>query len=430
MDPVDCFHLPDGTRFEVPADFENYRSRLVAAFPHQSKSLDRFFACVRQAYLLGLLGYFRGRHTPQLEQYSRLTVRDAIDRHFDDRRLKLLLTADCAHWGSPPCRTSFVFDSMLRLSYFLGNYYPRGGSQAFADELARTFEECGGVVLLKSNVRRIVVRSGSACGIEIETGPQRCRSIRHIAAGAVISNADLRLTIDRLLPGDAVDPNYRNFVHRLRPTLPCFLTHIGVRDVSPDTLREVHGYRWNGWDSDRVSTNEFTFKIFVPTLYEPRMAPPDGQVIIVQKLVDPDYESVTDWQSHKRAVEQFILAELERLIPGLRDRTVVCLSATAQTANRYTLNHHGAMLGWEMSPGQLGEHRPDVVGPVRNLFFVGQWTRPGGGITPVIVSAMRVADLITQSDSIIASPASSTPLPDLAPVLAGTPTVDQVEALV
>jgi len=33
-------------------------------------------------------------------------------------------------------RTSFVFDSMLRLSYFLGNYYPRGGSQAFADELA------------------------------------------------------------------------------------------------------------------------------------------------------------------------------------------------------------------------------------------------------------------------------------------------------
>jgi hypothetical protein len=29
------------------------------------------------------------------------------------------------------------------------------------------------------------------------------------------------------------------------------------------------------------------------------------------------------------------------------------------------------------------------------LYYVGHRTRPGGGITPVIVSAMRVAELIT-----------------------------------
>jgi hypothetical protein len=32
---------------------------------------------------------------------------------------------------------------------------------------------------------------------------------------------------------------------------------------------------------------------------------------------------------------------------------------------------------------------------VKNLYFVGHWTQPGGGITPVIVSAMRVAKSIT-----------------------------------
>ena len=61
------------------------------------------------------------------------------------------------------------------------------------------------------------------------------------------------------------------------------------------------------------------------------------------------------------------------------------------------------MLGWEMSPDQLGAGRPEVTSPVDNLYFVGHWTRPGGGITPVIVSALRVAELITASPSAIAS---------------------------
>ena len=58
-------------------------------------------------------------------------------------------------------------------------------------------------------------------------------------------------------------------------------------------------------------------------------------------------------------------------------------------------NYRGAMLGWEMSPDQLASARPAVEGPVRNLYFTGHWTRPGGGITPVIVSAMDAARAIT-----------------------------------
>src|SRR5258708_1272999 len=143
MDPVDTFHLPDGSRFAVPADFAAYLAKLHAEFPHESAALDAFFAEVRETYLLGLLEYFRGRETERLAPYRDLTVRQALDRRFADRKLKLLLTADCPHWGSPPGRTSFVFDSMLRLSYFLGNYYPQGGSQAFAAQLAPCFPERG-----------------------------------------------------------------------------------------------------------------------------------------------------------------------------------------------------------------------------------------------------------------------------------------------
>ena len=61
------------------------------------------------------------------------------------------------------------------------------------------------------------------------------------------------------------------------------------------------------------------------------------------------------------------------------------------------------MLGWEMSPDQLGEHRVGFEGPLDNLFFTGHWTQPGGGITPVIVSAMQVAKAVTQGAQSVVS---------------------------
>lgn len=393
MDPVDHFHFPDGSRFSVPADFDLYLDRLKKEFPEEAEALDRFFVLVREVYLAGLLTYFRWRETDRLGPYSDKTVRQMLDQCFRNRKLKLLLAADCGHWGSPPSRTSFVFDSMLRLSYFLGNYYPRGGSQAFADELALRFEELGGHILMSSSVNRIVARNKTACGVEVLAGPAHRRTFHRVNAGIVISNADLLLTLERLISPGQVNPDRITSLRKLRPTHPCFLVHIGLKDIQTEELRAAHGYHWDSWDSDRVATS--SFKIFVPTLYEPAMAPPGGHVVIVQKLTDIDYDTIEDWPMHKAKVEAYIMRNLERVMPGFSRKVVEKLSASALTSHRYTLNHQGAMLGWEMSPDQLGEHRPALNGAMKNLYFVGHWTQPGGGITPVIVSAMQVAKKIT-----------------------------------
>ena len=394
MDPVDHFHFPDGSSFAVPADFGIYLARLKKEFPEEAEALDRFFAEVREVYMFGLLSYFRWRETDRLERYRHLTVRDALNQRFRNEKLKLLLAADCGHWGSPPSRTSFVFDSMLRLSYFLGNYYPRGGSQAFADELALRFEERGGHILMGSSVRRILAKNKTAHGVEVETGPAQARSTRRVNAGVVVSNADLLSTLERLLEPEQVDSQRLAPIRKLRPTHPCFLTHIGLKNMPTEVLRDASGYHWDSWDSDEVATR--AFKIFVPTLYEPAMAPPGCHIVIVQKLTDINYDGIQDWPAHKAAVEDYIMNNLERVIPGFSQKVVVKLSASALTSQRYTVNHHGAMLGWEMSPDQLGERRPALNGLVKNLYFTGHWTQPGGGITPVIVSAMQVARKITE----------------------------------
>ncbi|MDP6096804.1 MAG: NAD(P)/FAD-dependent oxidoreductase [Gammaproteobacteria bacterium] len=394
MDPVDQFHFPDGSKFSVSADYEIYLAELKAEFPSESQALDRFFFDVRETYRLGLLYYFRGRNTSRLDPYRDLTVRQVLDRYFQDSKLKLLLTADGPHWGAPPCRTSFVFDSMLRLSYFLGNYYPSGGSQVFSDEIAQRFEEKGGHVLTNSLVKRILVKDKTVCGVEIETGPMSRRYKKQIRAEVVISNADQLQTLEQMLGTEHLDPTYMASVRSLRPSYPCFLTHIGLKDISSEVLCEAQGYYWNSWDPDQMGCNGLKFKLFVPTLFEPRMAPPGGHVLIIQKVIDMDYYATDNWASHKTTIEQYIMDNLQQVIPGISEKIVVKTSASALTSYNFTLNYRGAMLGWEMSPDQLGENRTGVVGPIKGLYFTGHWVQPGGGITPVIVSAMQAAEAV------------------------------------
>jgi phytoene dehydrogenase-like protein len=395
MDPVDQFHFPDGSNFAVPADFDRYLAKLKREFPSEASALDGFFEAVQKAYMAGLLFHFRGKDTDRLDPYRNVTVQQVLDKYFRSRKLKLLLTADCPHWGSPPSRTSFVFDSMLRLSYFLGNYYPVGGSQTFADELAQRFEENGGHIMMRTLVTRILVKNNTAYGVEIETGLPRARRIERVEAGCIVSNADLRQTLEGLLGPEHVEPDYLMSIRKLRTSYPCFLTHIGLKGIPKDALREAHGYYWDSWDTDLVGRNGLRFKIFVPTLYEPKMARRGGDVIIIQKVLDIDYDEIDDWAAHKADVERYIMNYLEEVIPGINEKIEVKMSASALTSYRYTLNYQGAMLGWEMSPDQLGNQRLDVVSPTNNLYFVGHWVQPGGGITPVIVSAMKVADIIT-----------------------------------
>lgn len=393
MDPVDHFHFPDGSSFSVSADFGEYTEALRETFPHEKAALDRFFTTVRDGYLYGLLYYFRGRRHDRFDKLRLQTLRDVLAREFKDRKLQLLLSADCAHWGSPPSRTSFVFDSMLRLSYFLGNYYPEGGSQVFADDLARIVEEHGGEIMMRSMVERIVVENGTAVGVDIATGLGEKRRTLRVRAGRVVANGDLVLTLEKLLGKDVVGEAAIRDARAMRPTSPCFLTHIALENISAAEIEPASGYHWRSWEPDDVVKD--AFKVFIPTMYEPKMAPDDGQIIILQRIMELRYDDVRDWAKHKADIEADLMTRLEQVMPGIKEHVVLFQSASALTSRRFTLNHHGAMLGWEMSPDQLGPSRPATEGPVRNLYFTGHWTRPGGGITPVIVSAADVAGAIT-----------------------------------
>jgi prolycopene isomerase len=339
-----------------------------------------------------LLYYFKGVDNEQARRLENYSVTEKLDEHFRDRRLKAVLMADTPHWGSLPDRTSYLFDAMLRLSYFLGNYYPRGSSQKFADDLGRALEARGGRILKCAAVERVLIESGKAQGVRIRTISKRPSQEYLFRAPVVVSNSDALHTYRDLIGEEHCGQWMIEYLESLRPTYPCFLTHIGLRGMDPAALEAAEGYYWSSYDPGDAIRN--VFKIFIPTRFDPSIAPPGCQILIVQKMTPVRLEDVTDWSAHKAQVEGRILDRLREVLPGIDRHIVVRLSASAWTSYYYTNNWQGAMLGWEMSPGQLGSARLPNATPIENFYLAGHWTQPGGGITPVIISAQRVARLV------------------------------------
>src|SRR5262249_51950236 len=72
MDPVDRFHMPGLEPFSVPASFQEYIQQLKKYFPKETTNIDCYFSELRQAYLYGLLYYFKGvpnDRAARLEKY-------------------------------------------------------------------------------------------------------------------------------------------------------------------------------------------------------------------------------------------------------------------------------------------------------------------------------------------------------------------------
>jgi prolycopene isomerase len=317
---------------------------------------------------------------------------EKLDEHFRDPRIKAVLMGDTPHWGSLPNRTSYIFDAMLRLSYFLGNYFPKGGSQQFADDLGRAFLERGGRIIKCAAVERINIEGGKATGVRMRTAAKRAPEWFEFTAPIVVANGDALHTYRDLIGEEHCGRWIIERLQSMTPSYACFLMHFGLRGLDPAALAKTEGYYWTSYDPGDAIRN--VFKVFIPTHFDANIAPPGCQIVIIQKLMPKRIEEVQDWAAHKAEVEEHVMSRLRHIIPGIEEHTVVRLSASALTSFRYTGNYQGAMLGWEMSPEQLGAGRLPFYTPIENVQLVGHWTQPGGGITPVIVSAQRVARAI------------------------------------
>lgn len=327
----------------------------------------------------------------ELFRYRRLTLAEVLDQFLSDPKLKSACAVLWPYLGLPPSRASFLYWATMMASYvYEGGYYCRGSFQVYADQLARAIERHGGEVLLNASVRRIMVEQGRASGIELENA-------QRIRAGIVVSNADATQTAELMLGQTDGLERYRQNLAELEPSLSIFVSYLATDLPLREQGHAHEAFLFQDWDHER--SYQLTrqgapnwFSATIPSLVDPALAPA-GQHILLLTTLCP-YDIGQSWRQAKIGFQQRLLAQAERHFPGLSGRLLIEESGSPRTLERYTLNRGGAAYGFAPSPQQIGPIRPDIRGALPGLFHVGHWTRPGGGVVGVSVSAQLAAQAI------------------------------------
>lgn len=326
-----------------------------------------------------------------LFRYRRTTLAEALDEFLIDPRLKSACAALWPYLGLPPSQLSFLYWASMMAGYtYEGGFYCRGSFQVYANCLAQVIERQGGEVMLNSSVRRIVVEQGKVGGIVLENG-------QVIRAETVVSNADARQTAELLIGQEHLPDGHCQALAKLTPSLSIFVSYLAT-DLP--LSGQAHAHESFFYDSfDHEASFALTrdgranwFSATIPTLADPSLAPAGQHVLLLTTLCP--FQTGQSWRQAKQPFHQRLLQQAERHFPGLNEHLIFTESGSPRTLERYTLNQQGAAYGFAPSPDQIGPNRPDVRGVLPGLFHTGHWTRPGGGVAGVSVSAQLAAQAI------------------------------------
>lgn len=389
-----------GFSLHAPLGIEEYIQAHVQHFPREEKGFRQLMQlCARInrevrrfPTELSFWDVIRmPKRFPMLFKYHKANLGKVMDKHLTDPRLKAVFATLWPYLGLPPSRLSFLYWSVMVMSFIEeGAFYCQGSFQNMVNAFVEALKKNSGELMLKSRVRRILVKDRQVTGVMLENG-------QRIQAPVVISNSDARQTFEELIGIEHLPGRFVKTIRRMKPSLSAFVvymaTDLDVRQV--DAGHEMFVYR--SWDHDETYQNIREGKplgigVTVPTLLDPSLAPSGEHLVLVTTLIP--YEIGSSWRQEKARYAELLLDEIEAVFPDFRDHITFAEGASPRTMERYTLNLTGAIYGWEVSPEQVGRRRLDHQTPVRGLYLSGHWTQPGGGIYGVIASGLQTAQIV------------------------------------
>jgi phytoene dehydrogenase-like protein len=267
-----------------------------------------------------------------------------------------------------------------------------GGPGALVAALVAACRSRGVGLETDFRVEELIVEGGAVSGVRSAGG-------REIACRQVLTTCDPKSALLDLLPPATLPLEIRDQIVNWRCRGSVAKLHFALD--SPLTLggRECEAARLGGGSIDamerafdaikyrRVSTVPF-LDLRQPSLNDATLAPSGGHVLsVLAAYVPHDLEG--GWTlAAKTALEEAVIARIERSAPEVRRQIVASEVLTpVDLERRYGLSgghvHHG-----EHALDQLLFVRPShrlahYATPVRGLFLGGSGSHPGGGITGV-----------------------------------------------
>ena len=390
----------DGLRFDYVSGREPLRDALVRTFPLEQYAIDRYFKAIRQC-MRRLPLYFVEKALPPLLSRvlgpglrapfllcGRRTTGMVLADLRASRELRAVLTAQWGDYGLPPGQSSFGVHAVIADHYFEGAAYPIGGASQIAASVLPTIERAGGAVVVSADVDRILVDGTRAIGVRMTDG-------REFLANAIVSDAGIRTTMDRLL-GGGVPHEARQVAVRTR-SLPatsghlCLYAGLTFPGAAPK-LDSANLWIHPSLDFDRnLAAFETDIEAPFPFLYisfpsakDPSFDAryPNRHTIEVVTLAPYERFSrwaASDWkrrpdayEATKKQLAERLLVELYRHVPAASGTVTTWELSTPLSTQHFANAPHGEMYGLAHTPGRFESRDLRSRTPIRGLFLTGQ----------------------------------------------------------
>ncbi|HZW82502.1 MAG TPA: NAD(P)/FAD-dependent oxidoreductase [Candidatus Deferrimicrobium sp.] len=389
----------DGKALIVYSDADRLEKHLKDLAPEDSKTIEQLMKAVRDSAqiqmpidtgiianvkmfikMLPVLKYFRRYGKFSIQQYAK-------------------------QFQNPYLRETFaqIFDipdfSMIALIMSLGwkhtqaAGYPVGGSLDFAQTIEQRYFDLGGEINYKSRVVKILTEQNRAVGIKLADGSEH-------RADIVISAADGHATIFDMLGGqylnDEIKRNYRE--------MPIFqpLVHVAF-GVNRDFSNEPHAVTFPVPEPLNIAGELHHTVSLRHYCYDPTVAPQGKSVLAISFFSNYAYweklgYGTEAYRAEKENILSSVISVLEQRFPGIKDQIEVTDVATPITFERYTGNWQGSMEGWLITPKTMTKRMPKTLPGLENLYMIGQWVKPGGGVPTAAITGRDIIRTICKGE--------------------------------
>ncbi len=404
-DGFDTLRFPDFT-FRVPADWEAYEQRLVDAFPGERAGLERCVEVLRAVASEARTRLIPGADTPTFDRWAFQPLSALFDHGELSDRPRAVLDHWSGLYAGPPSETTVMMHAGLIDHYMRGAAYPEGGGQMLPARLIQVIEAYGGEVRCLSPVERIDLDGRRAVGITLEDGTS-------ISAPIVISNADHRRTVFDLVGSEAWDPATIEWTRQARMTLGlvCVYLVVDIELDGPNTnyfvfpTYETEGL-YAGLDRGEFGDGPPFAYVAMASRKDPgnaALCPPGHTNLQIMTLAPRGhaawglgedagpYRRDDTYRQRKAEITDALVDAAESVLGPIREHIVHLETATPLSHERYTRSTGGTSYGYEHSPSQSGEHRPQHRTEIEGLWLVGANTASGHGIAGTMAGGVNCA---------------------------------------
>jgi phytoene dehydrogenase-like protein len=338
------------------------------------------------------------RTRPTFMKYARKNGVETLSKMFTNPDLASLIYS---YYPIP----SLVFMSHVYGWYNMlqdENYYPVGGMQVIPDVMCKTLEKNGGSIQLKTEITKILTKDNKAIGVECQYG-------RQFFAKEIISNASVHHTLDVLLKGNTKMNPLRKQISRKDIFTSVMLLFVGISedyDFGETNFAII-------LDEDSLfqsfeSVNPDNCPILLIAL--PKAEGQKGHSLLVGVFLP--YQFSNNWETretkdrgkkYRELKEKVAKKTIERLTAKFgkqfKEAIVYQNASTPLTLERYTNNPKGSIMGWELDTKNYAKFLPQTT-PLENLYLVGHWVFPGGGVPGVFASGYYLAKKLLAKEDI------------------------------